>query len=192
MNRLFFSTIFFAALTACSIPSFTSKQSEAPAAKQPAPAPAPSVAPPAPVAQTAAVATPAPATASLLSEDTNVAGVAADVTECKRKEGVLSVKVRFRNASSPTPAQVVLFQGNDTYKTFYVTAANKKYFMLQDSDGAYLTSAAGYGGSLTVTVTKDQPFTWWAKFPAPPPEVKKVTLFLPVASPLEDIPVTDQ
>ena len=191
MIRLIFLASFFALLTACSIPNF-SKQADAPASKQPAAAPAASVAPQTSVAQTVAVAAPAPVTGSLVTGDTNVPGVAADVTECKRKDGVLSVKVRFRVASAIPSAQVVLFQGNDTYKAFYVTAANKKYFILQDSEGAYLTSAAGYGGELTVTVKPDQQFTWWAKFPAPPPDVKKVTLFLRVAPPLEDIPVADQ
>jgi hypothetical protein len=41
-------------------------------------------------------------------------------------------------------------------------------------------------------VDKGGQYTWWAKFPAPPPEVKKITLMTPVTSPFEDIPITDQ
>jgi hypothetical protein len=181
---LLFSTL-LAALIGCSSQT-PSTPAQAPAAAPPAATPAAS---PAPVAQTA----PAPAPAGALATyDTNVAGVAADITECKRKEGVLSVKIRFRNASTP-PGVLVLFQGPATYKEYYVTAASKKYFMLQDTEGNYLTSVAtGYGGQLTVNLAKDQQYVWWGKFPAPPPDVKKVTLMTRVAPPFEDIPVTDQ
>jgi hypothetical protein len=191
MIRIFLFSIFLAALAACSSP-FASKPADAPAQAQPASAPpvptaTPAVAP-TPVAQTAAP--PAAPAGSLATQDTNEIGIAADFTECKRKDGVLSVMVRFRNVSS-APAKLVVFQGGN-YPAFYVTAANKKYFLLQDSEGTYLTSAAGYGGFLTVPLAKDQQFTWWAKFPAPPADVKKISLMTPLAAPFEDIPIADQ
>jgi len=187
---LLFSTL-LAALTACS--------SQTPSKTTEAPAPTKSAAPlatPASAAQTAAPSTasaqpPAVApTASLATQDTNVPGVAADFTECKRKEGVLSVKIRFRNVS-PAEAHVNVISGRN-YEAYYVTAVNKKYFMLKDSDGAYLTPPADGFGGLDVRLAPNQQYTWWAKFPAPPADVKKVIFMTPLAPPFEDIPVTDQ
>ncbi len=33
---------------------------------------------------------------------------------------------------------------------------------------------------------------YWAKFPAPPPEVKTVTVFMAQTEPFEDVPITDK
>ena len=67
---------------------------------------------------------------SLQSQDTNFPGIVADLTECKRKDGVLSVKVRLRNTSRQ--AVDVTLVKNRNYDEFYVTAAGKKYFILRD------------------------------------------------------------
>jgi hypothetical protein len=127
---------------------------------------------------------------SLATQDTNVAGIAADFTECRRKEGVLSVKIRFRN-TSPTQANIYVINGRN-YAAVYVTAANKKYFMLKDSEGAYLTPLTDGIGTLSVSLPTGGQYIWWAKFPAPPADVKKITLMTPVAPPFEDVPVNDQ
>src|SRR6202521_2794250 len=72
-----------------------------PPATQPAPttrsAPTPQSAP----AQAAPVAAPSPAASAgvIQTQETNTQSVVADLTECKRKDGVLSVKVSFRNTS---------------------------------------------------------------------------------------------
>jgi len=121
------------------------------------------------------------------SQDTNISGVVAELTECKRKEGVLTVKIRFRNISS-SKVWFSIDTHHGSYDGFYVTAENKKYFILRDSDGAPL--APKYLGD--VHLEKDQTHSWWAKFPAPPPKVKKISLVLPQVLPFEDIPITDQ
>ena len=161
-----------------------SKESPPPAAQ--APVQAPAAAAPAPAAPAAA---PAPAGA-LKTEDTNIAGVVADVTECQRKDGVLSVKVLFRNTGTEKKSlDLIEARG---YEKYYVTAANKKYFILKDSEGTYLTPQASGFGNLSVGLEAGGRYTWWAKYPAPPTEVKAVTLYTPVAAPLEDIAVTDK
>jgi hypothetical protein len=132
-----------------------------------------------------------PAASSVLKTgDTNIAGVAADVTECARKDGVLSVRVRFRNTSAEKKNLNLIDSRN--YEKYYLTAASKKYFILKDSEGTYLTpQASGFGG-LSVGLEPGGQYTWWAKYPAPPADVKAVTLYTPVAAPLEDIAVLDQ
>ncbi len=172
-----FLILLIAALGGCS------KQSPENVAQTPAQAPA---APPPTPAPNAAPVSPA----ALKTGDTNTAGVTADVTQCQRKDGVLSVKVHFRNTGS-TKTTLHLIDGRD-YEKFYVTAASKKYFVLKDSEGTYLTPSAEPFGNLSVDLEPGGQYTWWAKYPAPPPEVKAVTLYTPVAPPLEDIPVSDK
>ncbi len=134
---------------------------------------------------------PAAASTSVIqTQETNFTGVVAELTECKRKEGVLTVKVRLRNTSSET-ARFHLLESRE-YDKFYVTADSKKYFMLKDSEGAPLAPQWGPGGGLSVSLNKGQVYLWWAKYPAPPPGVKKINLVMPIASPFEDVPISDQ
>ena len=124
------------------------------------------------------------------SQDANQAGVVAEMTECKRAEGVLSVKVRFRNTSNKKMNLQVM--NGRIYDKFYVTGGNKKYFVLKDSEGEYLMPATDGFGMLNVRLEPGQAWTWWAKFPAPPPEVTKITLIMPITPPFEDVPITNK
>jgi hypothetical protein len=55
----------------------------------------------------------------------------------------------------------------------------------------YKERAITFGG-LSMGLEPGAQYTWWAKYPAPPEEVKAVTLYTTVAAPLEDIPVSDK
>jgi len=158
--------------------------SAAPPASTSTPAPAPPSASPPPAAPST------PAATAVKTEDTNVSGVVADIIQCTRKDGVLSLKVRFRNTGSDK-RNLGLIENRD-YEKYYVSAANKKYFILKDSEGTYLTPQASGTGSLFVNLEPNGQYTWWAKYPAPPAEVKTVTLYMKLAAPFEDIPVSDQ
>ena len=126
------------------------------------------------------------------TQDANVDGVVAELTQCRRSEGVLTIKVRFRNTSDK-PGKVTFnswgTSGPDNAK-FYVTAGNKKYFMLADSDGTVLSTNNGNG--VAADIAPGKTFLWWAKYPAPPAEAKKINFIMPVASPFEDVPITDK
>jgi len=132
---------------------------------------------------------PAGGTPVLVSGDTNIAGVVAEVTECKRKEGVLSLKVRFRNTGS-TRTDFRLIDGRN-HDDLYVTAAAKKYFVLRDSEKTPVSAPTDGFGILKVELAPGGSWTWWAKYPAPPPEIKAVSYYLPISPPLEDIPISD-
>lgn len=119
------------------------------------------------------------------SQDTEISGITADLTECKRKEGVLSVKVLFRNTSD-ADVNVSIDTHHGEYSGFYVTAADKKYFILTDTEKAPL--APKY---ISGNVEKGGKLLWWAKFPAPPDDVKKINLVIPKVLPFEDVPITD-
>jgi hypothetical protein len=120
----------------------------------------------------------------LVSQETKVDGVTAEITEAKRKDGVLTIRMRVRNNSDQ--AQDVPFTSGVGYDVFYVTAGNKKYMILQDSQKARLAAEVS-----SVHVKKGGAYTWWAKFPAPPADQKTVNFITPLAPPFEDIPITD-
>jgi hypothetical protein len=127
--------------------------------------------------------------AAIQTQDSNFPGVTAELTECRRSDGVLNIRVRLRNTGGQE-TQLTLLRDR-RYDDFYVTAANKKYFVLRDAAKTPLAPAADAGGSLYATVPKGGVFTWWAKYPAPPPDVKKVNYVTPFAPPFEDVPITD-
>lgn len=128
--------------------------------------------------------------APLQVQETNAAGVVAEFVECKRKEGVLSVKIRLRNSSAQKVGLDVIKSRN--FDEYYVTAESKKYLVLKDSEGVPLAPAADGFGSLSVSLTPGGAWTWWAKYPAPPAEAKKINYMTPLGPPFEDIPITDQ
>jgi hypothetical protein len=117
------------------------------------------------------------------TQETTYPGVVAEFTECRRKEGVLNIKVRFRNTSDK-PVLVEVFHNYG--EKYYVTAKNKKYFILKDSEGAYI--AEDFSG----VVPPGGSHTWWVKYPGPPADIKKITMMTSITPPFEDVPITDQ
>lgn len=122
------------------------------------------------------------------SQDTNASGIVAELTECKRKDGVLRIKVRFRNTSANKSRLDVYGSSTKKYEMdkFYVTAGNKKYFVLKDSEEVPLMS-----DSFNDDIDKGGAFLWWGKFPAPPAEVKEIGITMPKVNPFEDVPISD-
>jgi hypothetical protein len=126
------------------------------------------------------------------AQDVNGApGVVAEIVQCKRGDGVLSIRMRLRNTGDADTAFDV-FHGND-YDAFYVTAGNKKYFVLRDTEKKPLATPlnGGYPANLHVSIPKGGSFIWYAKYPAPPDTAKKVIYYTPLTPPFEDIPVSD-
>jgi hypothetical protein len=62
-------------------------------------------------------------------------------------------------------------------------ASKKKYFVVTDSDGTVLTS-----NNIPNIAPKSQ-ITVWAKFPAPPDDVQKITFEIPHFITVEDVPI---
>jgi len=138
------------------------------------------------------VATPVAAqsvAAALASTDSNVDGVVAEVIECKRKDGVLTLKIRFRNTGTVAARLSVVSRAS--YDTHYLTAGSKKYFILRDAEKTPLAPAVDPSGSLSTELPPGGTYTWWAKYPAPPADVKSVNVYTPVAPPMDDVPISD-
>lgn len=128
-------------------------------------------------------------TKPIATGDVNAEGVVAEVTECKRSEGTLSLRIRLKNTGDKS-ASLWLVRGGK-YDDHYVTAGKKKYLMLRDAEKKPLAPASDGGGIVYVGLKKDGVYTWWAKFPAPPADVKKVNYAWPLGPPIDDIPCTD-
>jgi len=144
--------------------------------------------PAATVSESVPAAAPAAAGTVLASQETNWQGVVAEVTEFRRKGNTLTAKVRLRNqGSEKVPAEVI-------YKEVYLMdlGAGKKYQVLQDEKGAYIAGLkSGWNDRWYGDLEPGQSHTMWVKFPAPPAEVKSVTLQVPGVPPFEDLAIQD-
>ena len=133
----------------------------------------------------------APAAKPLATRDLDVEGVVAEVIESVRKDGVLTVRVRFRNTGS-APAKISLAGGGTSYHTAnYITAGDTKYEIMRDTGGVLATPRDG-GGWLEPRIAPKGTFNWWAKYAAPPAAQKTYTLYLKVGPPIEDVPIIDK
>jgi hypothetical protein len=136
-----------------------------------------------------AVPTAAPApTASLASQETNWSGIVAEVTELRRKGNTLTARVRFRNQGGAEAEPDV------HYNEVYVMdlGAGKKYEVLKDEKGNYIAGLrSGWNNRWYDKVQPGQSAVIWMKFPAPPADVRTVTLQVPGMPPFEDLPIQD-
>jgi hypothetical protein len=123
---------------------------------------------------------------AIQSQDTNIDGLVAEITQAQRKEGVLTIRLRVRNTSDSEKA-IDLPWGNDDYDKFYVTAGKKKYLVLRDSAKVPIASPPTGRKALA----KGAGFTWWAKFPAPAASDAKFSFYTSIAPPFEDVPIAD-
>ena len=80
------------------------------------------------------------------------------------------------------------------YDELYVMdlGAGKKYEVLMDEKGNYIaTLRSGYRDQWFQKLKPGETYTIWMKFPAPPPDVKTVTLQVPGMPPFEDLAIQD-
>ena len=123
------------------------------------------------------------------AHETSIDDVTAEILEVSRKEGVLTVKVRYRNTGDKA-ASMRLYRdwGMGDY---YVTSGSTKLMALKDSKGVFIATPHGHHGQTDISINPKSSFLFWAKYPAPPDDAKKVTFFHPHSPPIEDIPIND-
>jgi hypothetical protein len=123
-------------------------------------------------------------------QETNFDGITAEVTEVSRKDGVLTVKLRYRNTGAKA-THVYVVGGSEDVDKFYVVSGNSKMLPLRDSQ-KYPVMTPGNGvGTVGTDIKPGGSFLFWGKYPAPPATVKKVTYMTPHAPPFEDLPITE-
>ena len=150
---------------------------------------------PQPTATTATTASAAPATAAIAGADGERTGAHVDITELKRTSGG-DVNLKF--VVSYNGDKSFEFNGDylgdhlvskDSYRgvsaIHLVDPVNKKkYFVVTDSEKNCLCSRD------VADIGPGQRVALWAKFPAPPPEVTKVTVEVPHFQPMDDVPIS--
>lgn len=131
----------------------------------------------------------------LASASTNWDGVELSLMQVERKGDVLTVKWAVRNGGSAEAR--VKFGLTRKADTYVVDEENgTKYYVLTDKEGHALASedtwvdsdTNGIDDKVAAGATK----RYWAKFPAPPPAVKTVTVLMAETEPFEDVPITDK
>ena len=135
--------------------------------------------------------------APIASAETNTAGITVDLMSLERKGGVLTLKWAVRNTNQGSEKTWVRFgyRGEDAL-TYLVDEENgTKYYVLTDKEKHAVASMDKYvGGPYGIEDHVEPGATrrYWAKFPAPPPAVKTLTVFFDGTEPFEDAPITDK
>lgn len=163
----------------------------APAAPAPVPAPAPAPAPaaapaPAPAAAPAPGAAPAGPIATAEGEDP---GVRVDVTQLKRDSGgTVTLKFTLVNDSDKDLGMTYYMTESDNSSVSGVhlvdAVGKKKYFVLRDAENVCICSKS------IGTVEAKTSANYWAKFPAPPETVEKISVEIYHFGPLDDVPIS--
>lgn len=126
----------------------------------------------------------------LASGITNSGTAEAQVTEATRKGEILTIKIRFAPIVPNKMESIYARISDQDYEnSFYVLAGDKKYLLLRDSQDTPLASP-----QLSIRNTKDSPVsgTWYGRFPAPPKDIKEVSLTIQGVETIDAIPVVDK
>ena len=123
-------------------------------------------------------------------QETNVQGVNAELESAVVHEGVLTIKVRFRNTAAKQMDVNVIDHPNDIDK-YYVVAGKTKLLPLRDSEKVPLMTALDSAGLIRRTLQPGTSYLLWIKFPAPAAGTAKVSFYTTQTPPFEDVPLTE-
>lgn len=128
----------------------------------------------------------------IASQEAQISGVVAEIIQCRRKEGILTIHMKLRNTTADEiKVDVIGFQSYG-YSDYYVMAGGKKYTILRDSDNVPLApSPTNPFGGLTVKLSQNEAWTWWAKYPAPPSDVTTISYYTPLTLSFDDLQIAD-
>ena len=133
-------------------------------------------------------ATPAALAETIATADGEQSGVRIDLTELKRTSGgTVMLKFTLVNDSGADVSPYNLFNRNDVSDVHLIDAAGKKkYPTITDSSGKCVCA-----GNLEHSFPGGQnSMNLWARFPAPPAEVKEVSVVFPHFIPT-DAPISE-
>jgi len=126
---------------------------------------------------------------------TNYGDVVVELMSVERKGNVLTVKWAARNEGSE--ADKAFFGISGERVSYVVDEENgTKYYVLTDQEQNPIASANDWIDSdtngINVKIEPGRTSRHWMKLPAPPPEVKAISVFLTETEPFEDVPITDR
>jgi hypothetical protein len=122
-------------------------------------------------------------------EETEWGGVKAELTSIERTSGdMLTIKFKYTNSGSKEVDISKLGQfshDNVVEHLYYVdTQSKKKYLVVKDAEGKALGTNLKY-----FKLEPNGAKAGWAKFPAPPTDVQKISVYLPGTPPFEDVAI---
>lgn len=129
-----------------------------------------------------------------IPQDTNIPGIAAQITKCNRAKGVLTIYIEFVN-NKEEAYEIKLVNGGN-YNQYSVVASGKRYFILLDADKVPMATPLNsycypQCQNLQVKIGGGGSYTFWGMYPAPPNDVKSVIFYTPFSRPFVDVPITD-
>jgi hypothetical protein len=172
----------------------TTTQAAAPAPETTTSA-APASTPAAPASTSAAAPAAAATTSSgIASADGEKPGTRVDVMELKRGSGgTVTLKMAFVNDSEHAmgfgynfadPDHEIGDHGSIGGVQLVDPVGKKKYFVARDSEGKCVCSTK------VPDVAPHSRVSLWAKFPAPPDDVQKISIVIPHFQPLDDVTIS--
>lgn len=120
--------------------------------------------------------------------DAEWSGVQTDLLEVRRmSDNTIRVRWRWRNTGDKE-ASVVASQAASLLRseTYLLDPVNKKKMLVvTDAKGHPIATDIG----MSFRVKPKESFSAWAKFPAPPADVEKITVVIAKTPPFEDVPI---
>ena len=118
-------------------------------------------------------------------------GLKIAINSLKRTSNTVTLMFTVYNGTDTKFGSQGVFDGDEYHRYRHLggvhlidTQSKKKYFVVTDSDGKVLSS-----NDFPDIAPRSQILVW-AKFPAPPDDVQKITVEIPHFIPLEDVPIS--
>jgi hypothetical protein len=125
-----------------------------------------------------------------ITQSTNIEGILAQITKCDRNKDALSVNLQLVNNTQEKKDVTLISFFSHKYDDYYLIAGGKKYIISRGPDDVPVATPTSQSG-LHVSLEAGRAYTFWAKYPAPPPDVKSITFYTPLTSPFDDVPIME-
>jgi hypothetical protein len=136
----------------------------------------------------------APSTAAIATADGERAGTRVEITELKRSsDNTVTLKFAMVNDSDKgigfgydfgDPANEIKDHSSVGGVSLVDSTGKKKYFVVRDTEDNCLCSRG------VKDIAPNSRGNLWAKFPAPPDDVQKISIVIPHFGPLDDVPIS--
>lgn len=130
---------------------------------------------------------------ALAAQDHDEGDVEISILELQRSSGnTLTLRWQYQNKSNEVKTVLKGDPGEGTYglarNVYIIDPQNKKkYMVVEDEKREPIAAKLGSYGKVEVEAGKT--LKTWAKFPAPPIGVEKISIYIPGAPPFEDISI---
>ncbi len=116
------------------------------------------------------------------------AGTRIIIKDVKRDDGgTVTLRFQMTNEEEAPEGIYQILGGYLPDRVHLIDAANKKkYLTVKDASGKCLCT------EIKGSISKGKPVNLWAKFPAPPATVQKVSVVVSGFEPVESVPITDR